>query len=213
MARQGRRPGGSATRYRLDGVWGDSVPARHGVGQRPMAPAVDLEAGKAIPHLPWTATPGTSGIGRRNSSGPESEPVPCGGGHRSRLGNRLPASPVVRAKAVWLAEHGWRVTGGRAGRRWRWRREQGARRAAERHGDPLRGGRPARLDTGERRDLVAVVYLQLPPRAARRLAHRRRRSGARGTLVIIGHDSSNLTEGTAARKALKSSTPPTRSWR
>jgi len=96
--------------------------------------------------------------------------------------------------AVWLAEHGWRVTVVD------WSEvalEKGRRLAAERVVEvdfeeaDLLEWRPVEL-----RDLVAVVYLQIPPRerqAAWCTAVDALAPG--GTLAIIGHDSSNLTEG------------------
>ncbi len=96
--------------------------------------------------------------------------------------------------AVWLAERGWRVTVVD------WSSvalEKGRRLAAERAVE-VRFEEADLLDWSplEHRDLVAVVYLQLPPRerhAAWRTALEATTPG--GTVVIIGHDSSNLTEG------------------
>jgi len=96
--------------------------------------------------------------------------------------------------AVWLAEHGWRVTVVD------WSEvalEKGRRLASESVVDvdfeeaDLLEWRPVEL-----RDLVAVVYLQIPPRerqAAWCTAVDALAPG--GTLAIIGHDSSNLTDG------------------
>jgi SAM-dependent methyltransferase len=97
--------------------------------------------------------------------------------------------------AVWLAERGWRVTGvdfsGVA---------LGiARGLAASHGvevewvesDVIGWAPPARAF-----DLVCVLYLQLPAperRAALRRAVDALRSG--GTLLVVGHDLLNMTEG------------------
>jgi hypothetical protein len=45
-------------------------------------------------------------------------------------------------------------------------------------------------------DLVALLYLQLPhPALARALRHGTRAVAPGGTLVVIGHDTTNLTDG------------------
>lgn len=96
--------------------------------------------------------------------------------------------------AVWLAEHGWRVTVVD------WSEvalEKGRRLAAEQVVEvdfeeaDLLEWRPVEL-----RDLVAVVYLQIPPRERQTVWCTAVDALAPGgTLAIIGHDSSNLTEG------------------
>jgi SAM-dependent methyltransferase len=102
--------------------------------------------------------------------------------------------------AVWLAAHGWRVTGvdfsGVA-------LEQARGLAAERgvevewvHADLL-GWRPF----DEAFDLVAVLYLQLPAEQlaqAMRLAAGGLASG--GTLLVVGHHSDNLEHGSGGPK-------------
>ncbi len=97
--------------------------------------------------------------------------------------------------AIWLAERGWVVTGvdfsavGLAK----------AERLAANRGvrvtwieEDVVAWAPAR----ESFDLVAVLYLQLPP-----VDRRRALEGAAGalapggTIIVVGHDSTNLTEG------------------
>lgn len=96
--------------------------------------------------------------------------------------------------AVWLAEHGWRVTVVD----WSAVALEKGRSLAAQRGVEVHFEEADLLDWSpwERRDLVAVVYLQIPPRerhAAWRTALEATAPG--GTLAIIGHDSSNLTEG------------------
>ena len=96
--------------------------------------------------------------------------------------------------AVWLAEHGWLVTVVD----WSAVALEKGRALAEQRGVEVHFDEADLLDwtPWERRDLVVVVYLQIPPRerhAAWRTAVGALAPG--GTLVIIGHDSSNLVEG------------------
>ena len=96
--------------------------------------------------------------------------------------------------AVWMAEHGWRVTVVD----WSSVALEKGRCLADQRGGEVAFREADLLDWSpwERRDLVAVVYLQMPPRerhAAWRTALEAAAAG--GTLAIIGHDSSNLTEG------------------
>lgn len=96
--------------------------------------------------------------------------------------------------AVWLAEHGWRVTVVD----WSDVALEKARALAAQRGVEVHFEAADLLDwtPREHRDLVAVVYLQIPPRerhAAWRTALDALAPG--GTLAIIGHDSSNLTRG------------------
>jgi SAM-dependent methyltransferase len=97
--------------------------------------------------------------------------------------------------AVWLASMGWSVTGVD----WSEVGIDGARRLAERTGvdvewvvADLTSWKP---DPGAY-DLVVVVYLQPPPEL-RALAWRLAASAAApgGRLIVIGHDSTNLTDG------------------
>ena len=96
--------------------------------------------------------------------------------------------------AIWLAEHGWRVTGvdfsavGLA---------KAAVLATERgtevewvEADLTKWDPPAAYD------LVAVLYLQLPAELRRGVFRRLAPSVAPGgTLLVVAHDRSNLTEG------------------
>jgi SAM-dependent methyltransferase len=97
--------------------------------------------------------------------------------------------------AVWLAEHGWRVTAVDFS-------EVGLAKAAQ-----LARGRGVEVDwvaadlleyepPPARYDLVVVLYLQLPA-DERRLVHARAAGAVApgGTLVVLGHDLLNLTEG------------------
>ncbi|MFF2660609.1 class I SAM-dependent methyltransferase [Kitasatospora sp. NPDC058032] len=101
--------------------------------------------------------------------------------------------------AMWLAALGWEVTGldfstvalGRAERLTAGLPDEVADRLTWRHGDARTFEAPP-----EGYDLVLVAYLQLP--AADRRAALRRAAGALapgGTLLVVGHDSGNLTEG------------------
>jgi SAM-dependent methyltransferase len=98
--------------------------------------------------------------------------------------------------AVWLAEQGWSVTGvdfAEVGL------EKGRRMAAERGttvewvcADATTWDPPA---AGY--DLVALFYLQLPAAARRRaVAVAGRALAPGGTLLVVAHDSANLTGGT-----------------
>ncbi|MFF2950135.1 class I SAM-dependent methyltransferase [Kitasatospora sp. NPDC057965] len=101
--------------------------------------------------------------------------------------------------AMWLAALGWEVTGldfstvalGRAERLTAALPDEVADRLTWRHGDARTFEAPP-----EGYDLVLVAYLQLP--AADRRAALRRAAAALapgGTLLVVGHDSGNLTEG------------------
>ena len=101
--------------------------------------------------------------------------------------------------ARWLAEQGWQVTAmdfsGVAIEKGRRLADQMADQVADRidwqAGDALSAPLPADLD------LVVVAYLQIP--AAERATVMRRATAALapgGRLFVIGHDTTNLTEGT-----------------
>ena len=97
--------------------------------------------------------------------------------------------------AVWLAERGWRVTGIDFS-------EVALAKAAA-----LAAARGVEVewvlaDVVEHEpapgafDLVAVLYLQLPhDELARALRHAARATAPGGTLVVLGHDTTNLTDG------------------
>ncbi|MEV6978892.1 class I SAM-dependent methyltransferase [Kitasatospora sp. NPDC093806] len=100
---------------------------------------------------------------------------------------------------IWLAGLGWEVTGldfstvalGRAERLTATLPDEVADRLTWRHGDARTFDAPP-----EGYDLVVVAYLQLP--AEERRAALRRAAAALapgGTLLVVGHDSTNLTEG------------------
>jgi SAM-dependent methyltransferase len=102
--------------------------------------------------------------------------------------------------ALWLAEHGWEVTavdfsltGLDKGRRL----QAGHERGRDLHVDWVHAD-VLTYDPGPvGYDLALLAYLQLPA-AERRTAVRVgfRALGVGGTLLVVAHDSSNLTEGT-----------------
>lgn len=96
--------------------------------------------------------------------------------------------------AVWLAEQGWSVTVVD----WSTVALEKGRQLAASRGVGVHFEEADLLDwvPQERVDLVAVVYLQLPPRE-RHVVWRAAVDAlaAGGTLAVIGHDSANLEEG------------------
>ena len=128
--------------------------------------------------LVWSETPNqfVAPRARRPAPGPRGRP----GGRRGP--QRDLAGPAR------LGGHGRRLLAGRAG--------QGA---AARRGHPSTGCAPTRPpgDAPASYDLALVAYLQLPAderRAAVRGGFAALRAG--GTLLLVAHDSTNLTEGT-----------------
>ncbi|MEE1941332.1 class I SAM-dependent methyltransferase [Streptomyces sp. TRM 70361] len=101
--------------------------------------------------------------------------------------------------AVWLAARGWRVTAVdfsavalERGRRLAARQPAGAADRVTWVVADLTGYRP---EPGGY-DLVLVVYLHLPAGRRRTVLRRAARAvAAGGTLLVVGHDSVNLTEG------------------
>lgn len=96
--------------------------------------------------------------------------------------------------AVWLAEQGWRVTVVD----WSGVALEKARDLAVHRGVELRFQEADLLDwtARETADLVAVVYLQIPPRERHVVWHLAVDAVAPGgRLVVVGHDSANLTDG------------------
>jgi SAM-dependent methyltransferase len=98
--------------------------------------------------------------------------------------------------ALWLAERGWRVTGVDYSRV---AIEKGRARAVREHldvelvHDDLLEYEPA----GGAFELVIVLYLQIPEDERQRVLSKAAEALAPGgTLLVIGHDLSNLTEGT-----------------
>jgi SAM-dependent methyltransferase len=115
----------------------------------------------------------------------------------TELADLPPASAIDLAcgegrNAIWLARRGWAVTAMDFSSI---AVERGRRRAGDlpvtwRVGDALSADLP-------QADLVVMAYLQLPA-DERRIAVRRGFAALRhrGTLLVVAHDSTNLTEGT-----------------
>ena len=112
-----------------------------------------------------------------------------------RPGAALDLACGAGRNAVWLAEQGWRVTAvDFSGVALRMARSLAAERRAEVEwveADVLAWTPPAHAY-----DLVCVLYLQLPP-GERRTALARAAAAVQpgGTLLVLGHDLLNLTEG------------------
>jgi SAM-dependent methyltransferase len=110
-------------------------------------------------------------------------------------GHALDLACGAGRNAVWLAANGWDVVGvdfsevGLAAAR-RLAEERGVE--VELHEADLLGYEPAESAY----DLVAILYLQVP-KDERRIVLRRAAValGAGGRLLVVGHDSANLTEG------------------
>jgi SAM-dependent methyltransferase len=112
-----------------------------------------------------------------------------------RPGRALDLACGEGRNAVWLAEQGWRVTGVDFS-------DVALAKAAE-----LAASRAVTVDwvladvveyepEPHGFDLVAVLYLQLPAgELARAIRSAARAVGSGGTLLVLGHDSTNLTEG------------------
>lgn len=115
-------------------------------------------------------------------------------------GRALDVAAGEGRNALWLAERGWEVTavdfsliGLDKGRTWQSRHERGRDLHVDWvHADVLE------YDAGPSTyDLALLAYLQLPVEP-RRTALRRSFAALRdgGTLFLVAHDSSNLTQGT-----------------
>ncbi|MHC1557879.1 class I SAM-dependent methyltransferase [Actinomycetospora sp. C-140] len=96
--------------------------------------------------------------------------------------------------AVWLAQRGWEVTGVDFSATALERAADEARRRAVVvrwvRADVTRWTPPGPVD------LVLIAYLHLPPEERRRVLHTAAASLAPGgTLLVVGHDSANLTRG------------------
>ncbi|MFE6054394.1 class I SAM-dependent methyltransferase [Kitasatospora sp. NPDC056446] len=114
-------------------------------------------------------------------------------------GHALDLAAGEGRNAIWLAARGWDVTGldfsavalERAERLTADLPDEVADRLTWRHGDARSFEAPA-----GGYDLVLVAYLQVPA-GDRRTALRRAADALApgGTLLVVGHDSSNLTEG------------------
>ena len=147
---------------------------------RPGSAEADWDARYAQKELVWTAEPNRRFAAEADGLAPgRALDLACGEGRN----------------AVWLAERGWRVTGvdlssvGLAKAR-----ELAAARGVEVdwvHADLL-----AWTPEQAAFDLVAVVYLQLPHDALDAVLVRAASALAPcGTLIVLGHDTTNLTEG------------------
>ena len=112
-----------------------------------------------------------------------------------RPGTALDLACGAGRNAVWLAEHGWRVTAvDFSGVALGMARSLAAQRRVEVdwiEADVVTWALPARAY-----DLVCVLYLQLPAlERGTALARAAAALRAGGTLLIVGHDLLNLTEG------------------
>lgn len=112
-----------------------------------------------------------------------------------RPGTALDLACGAGRNAVWLAEHGWRVTAvDFSGVALGMARSLAAQRRVEVdwiEADVVTWAPPARAY-----DLVCVLYLQLPAlERGTALARAAAALRAGGTLLIVGHDLLNLTEG------------------
>jgi SAM-dependent methyltransferase len=112
-----------------------------------------------------------------------------------RPGTALDLACGAGRNAVWLAEHGWRVTAvDFSGVALGMTRSLAAQRRVEVdwiEADVVTWAPPARAY-----DLVCVLYLQLPAlERGTALARAAAALRAGGTLLIVGHDLLNLTEG------------------
>ncbi|OEV36409.1 methyltransferase [Kitasatospora aureofaciens] len=117
----------------------------------------------------------------------------------STPGRALDLATGEGRNAIWLATQGWEVTGldfsavalERAERLTAELPDEVADRLTWRHGD-------ARTQEGPAGgyDLVLIAYLQLPAADRRAALHRAAEALAPGgTLLVVGHDLTNLTEG------------------
>ncbi len=113
-----------------------------------------------------------------------------------RPGRALDLACGEGRNALWLAERGWRVTGVDYSRVAI--EKSRARAARERHDvelvhEDLLVYEPARGAF----ELVIVLYLQIPEDERQRVLSKAAEALAPGgTLLVVGHDLSNLTEGT-----------------
>ncbi|MFD8706320.1 class I SAM-dependent methyltransferase [Kitasatospora sp. NPDC059648] len=117
----------------------------------------------------------------------------------STPGRALDLATGEGRNAIWLATRGWEVTGldfsavalERAERLTAELPDEVADRLTWRHGDVRTQEAPA---VGY--DLVLIAYLQLPAADRRAALHRAAEALAPGgTLLVVGHDLTNLTDG------------------
>lgn len=112
-----------------------------------------------------------------------------------RPGTALDLACGAGRNAVWLAGQGWRVTAvDFSGVALRMARSLAAERRVE--VEWIEADVVAWPPTARAYDLVCVFYLQLPaPERRTALAHAASAVRPSGTLLVIGHDLLNLTEG------------------
>lgn len=112
-----------------------------------------------------------------------------------RPGTALDLACGAGRNAVWLAGQGWRVTAvDFSGVALRMARSLAAERAVE--AEWIEADAVAWTPSARAYDLVCVFYLQLPAsERAVALAHAAAAVRPGGTLLVVGHDLLNLTEG------------------
>jgi len=110
-------------------------------------------------------------------------------------GRALDVACGAGRNAVWLARHGWRVTGvDFSDVALRAARELAVASGVE--VEWIEADAVTWVPPGRAYDLVTVMYLQLPARERRAaLAHAASAVRPGGTLLVVGHDLLNLTEG------------------
>lgn len=111
-----------------------------------------------------------------------------------RPGSALDVACGEGRNAIWLAEQGWEVVGVDFSAL---ALEKARRMAEQRKVDVQWVQADLTAWTPERSfDLVVVMYLHLPAQQRHRLLSRlASRVAAGGTMLVVGHDLSNLTEG------------------
>ena len=125
------------------------------------------------------------------------EPLPGRGGIRElSAGRALDLACGAGRNAIWLAERGWRVTAVDYS-------EVGlaeARADVRRTATSTSTGSSPTSQTGRLPappSISSVLYLQLPAGERRLVLDRAAGAGAGGTMLVVGHDLTNLTDGYA----------------